>query len=81
MGSGETGEVTRDNARANKTGTLVRAVVADGLANPMLARAAPYDLLIANILAGPLTQLAPSIIRSLAPGAISSPRISSNGLA
>jgi len=40
------------------------------LANPILARAAPYDLLIANILAGPLTQLAPSIIRSLAPGAV-----------
>lgn len=63
-------EVTRDNARANGTGPLVRAVVADGLANPILSRAAPYDLLIANILAGPLTQLAPSIIRSLAPGAV-----------
>ena len=47
-----------------------RAVVADGLANPILSRAAPYDLLIANILAGPLTQLAPGIIRSLAPGAV-----------
>ena len=48
----------------------MRAVVADGLANPILSRAAPYDLLIANILAGPLTQLAPAIIRSLAPGAV-----------
>ena len=47
--------------RANGAGPLVRAVVADGLANPVLARAAPYDLLIANILARPLTQLAPSI--------------------
>ena len=63
-------EVTRDNAIANQTGPLVRAVVADGLANPILSRAAPYDLLIANILAGPLTQLAPSIIRSLQPGAV-----------
>jgi len=63
-------EVARDNAISNGTGPLVRAVVADGLANPILARAAPYDLLIANILAGPLTQLAPSIIRSLAPGAV-----------
>lgn len=63
-------EVTRDNARANGAGPLVSAVVADGLASPMLARGAPYDLLIANILAGPLTQLAPSIIRSLAPGAV-----------
>jgi len=63
-------EVTRDNARANGVAPLVRAVTADGLTNPILANAAPYDLLIANILAGPLTQLAPSIIRSLAPGAI-----------
>ena len=63
-------EVTRDNARANGVAPLVRAVTADGLTNPVLANGAPYDLLIANILAGPLTQLAPSIIRSLAPGAV-----------
>jgi ribosomal protein L11 methyltransferase len=62
--------VARDNAVANNTGPLVRAVVADGLANPVLARGAPYDLLIANILAGPLTRLAPEIIRVLAPGAM-----------
>jgi ribosomal protein L11 methyltransferase len=36
----------------------------------VLSHAAPYDLLIANILAGPLTQLAPSIQRALAPGAM-----------
>ena len=63
-------EVARDNAIANGTGPLVRAVVADGLANPILSRAAPYDLLIANILASPLTRLAPDIIKSLAPGAV-----------
>ena len=62
-------EVTRDNARANGAGPLVQAVTADGLASPVLAGGAPYDLLIANILAGPLTRLAPEIIRSLAPGA------------
>jgi len=63
-------EVARDNSNANGTGPLVRAVVADGLANPILSRAAPYDLLIANILASPLTRLAPDIIKSLAPGAV-----------
>jgi ribosomal protein L11 methyltransferase len=63
-------EVARDNAVANGVGPLVRAVVADGLANPILSRGAPYDLLIANILAGPLTKLAPDIIRSLAPRAV-----------
>src|SRR5262249_10459294 len=63
-------EVARDNAIANGSSPWIAAVVADGLANPILARAAPYDLLIANILAGPLTKLAPDIIKSLAPGAV-----------
>ena len=63
-------EVTRDNARANGVGPLVTALTAEGLTNPLLANAAPYDLLIANILAGPLTQLAPAIQRVLAPGAV-----------
>ncbi len=63
-------EVTRENARANCVAPLVRAVTADGLTNPILANGAPYDLLIANILAGPLTQLAPSITKALAPGAM-----------
>ena len=63
-------EVAHDNAVANDTGPLVRAVMADGLANPVLSHAAPYDLLIANILASPLTRLAPDIIRVLAPGAM-----------
>jgi len=61
-------EVTRQNARANGTGPLVTAVVADGLDNPLLKNGAPYDLLIANILASPLTRLAPAITRALAPG-------------
>ena len=63
-------DVTRDNARANGVGPLVTAITAEGLTNPLLARGAPYDLLIANILAGPLTQLAPAIQRALAPGAV-----------
>ena len=63
-------EVTHDNARANGVAPLVRAVTADGLTNPVLAGGAPYDLLIANILAGPLTQLAPGIVKALAPGAM-----------
>lgn len=63
-------DVTRDNARANGAAPLVRAVTADGLTNPILAGGAPYDLLIANILAGPLTQLAPAITKALAPGAM-----------
>jgi ribosomal protein L11 methyltransferase len=61
-------EVTRENARANGVSSLIAGVVADGLAAPALSAHAPYDLIIANILAEPLTRLAPSIVRALAPG-------------
>ena len=60
--------VAKENARANGVAPLVLAVTADGLDNPLLARGAPYDLIIAHILAGPLTRLAPAITRALAPG-------------
>jgi ribosomal protein L11 methyltransferase len=60
--------VTKENARGNGAGPLVRAVAADGLINPVLAMSAPYDLIVANILAGPLTRLAPQIIAALASG-------------
>src|SRR5581483_9984026 len=61
-------DVTGENARANGVGPWVRAVVADGLVHPTLAANAPYDLIIANILAGPLTRLAPQIVKALQPG-------------
>lgn len=61
-------EVTEENARANGVGPWVRAVVADGLVHPVLSANAPYDLVIANILAGPLTRLAPQIVGALKPG-------------
>jgi ribosomal protein L11 methyltransferase len=61
-------EVTEENAHANGVSPWVRAVVADGLVHPILAANAPYDLIIANILAGPLTRLAPQIVGALKPG-------------
>ena len=41
---------------------------AAGLGHSMLARLKPFDLLIANILAGPLVDLAPGFAAALAPG-------------
>jgi ribosomal protein L11 methyltransferase len=60
--------VAGENATLNDVGPLVRPVLADGLANPKLAAGKPYDLVMANILAGPLTKLAPQIAASVAPG-------------
>jgi ribosomal protein L11 methyltransferase len=61
-------EVTKENASANGEAPLIRALTADGLTHPVLAKQAPYDLIIANILASPLTKLAPEIAKALAPG-------------
>lgn len=36
--------------------------------HPLLEAAGPYDLLIANILAGPLVELAPEFARAVVPG-------------
>ncbi len=61
-------EVTDENAWLNGVGPWVTGVVADGMSNPALARGAPYDLIVANILAGPLTRLARDIGAAVAPG-------------
>jgi len=67
-------DVTADNARINAVrighapGELLLAV-ADGMDHEILTARAPFDLLIANILAGPLIELAPSFAASLTPGA------------
>lgn len=59
--------VARDNMRANGAARITTAVGA-GLDLPAIRRHAPYDLIVANILAGPLVMLAPAIRRSLASG-------------
>jgi ribosomal protein L11 methyltransferase len=63
-------EVARENAIANNVAPLIHAVVADGMADPQLSARAPYDLIMANILARPLTRLAPQIARATAPRGI-----------
>ena len=66
-------EVARDNAAINRVrlghgaGELLLAQ-ADGMASPMLAARAPFDLIVANILAGPLVELASDFARALALG-------------
>jgi len=68
-------DVARDNALINGirlghgAGELLLAQ-ADGMNSPLLSARAPFDLIIANILAGPLIELAPDFSRSLASGGI-----------
>ncbi len=61
-------EVTRDNAGVNGV-EGVELIVADGARDPRISDAAPFDLIIANILAGPLIAMAPEIASIAAPGA------------
>ena len=65
--------VTSDNARINgvRIGhgpSELLLAIADGMDHEILTIRAPFDLLIANILAGPLIELAPSFAASLTPG-------------
>jgi ribosomal protein L11 methyltransferase len=61
-------EVARENARANTVAPLIRATVADGLESPSIRARAPFHVICANILAAPLTRLAPTLAAALAPG-------------
>jgi ribosomal protein L11 methyltransferase len=65
--------VIADNADANGVplgagAGAVLVVIAPGLDHPLLEARGPYDLVIANILAGPLIELAPDFAAATVPG-------------
>lgn len=65
--------VMRDNCASNDVALGAGAgeltlVIADGMDHPLIAARAPYDMLIANILAGPLVELAPDFADHIPPG-------------
>lgn len=67
------GPVVAENADNNGVtlgdcGGQLAMVIAEGMDHPLLEAAGPYDLLIANILAGPLVELAPDFAGAVVPG-------------
>ena len=60
--------VARENLRINRAAERVRVVKSHGFGAAAVRRAAPFDLIVANILAGPLCRLARGFGRNLAPG-------------
>ena len=60
--------VTAENAALNDVGDL-QLIVADGTLDDAVVASAPYDLVIANILAGPLVSMAPELAAIAGPGA------------
>lgn len=61
-------EVAQANVTANGLDGRVRCVEAAGFDHPDLTEAAPFDLVFANILKGPLVALAPDMAQALLPG-------------
>lgn len=57
------------NAKENNEAAHISAIVAEGFDSENLASKAPFDLIVANILAGPLIDLAPQVKLALVPGA------------
>jgi ribosomal protein L11 methyltransferase len=63
-------KVAQENARLNVSGPLVESIRATGFSAPQFAQRRPFDLVLANILANPLRQLAGPMARHLAPSAL-----------
>ena len=61
-------EIAIENAALNGMAALCTFVTSVGLQAPELARRAPHDLIVANILAGPLIELSESFAAATRPG-------------
>jgi ribosomal protein L11 methyltransferase len=62
--------VARGNARLNGVGNLMEAICVTGFSAPQFAARGPFDLVLANILANPLRQMATPMAAHLAPSAL-----------
>jgi ribosomal protein L11 methyltransferase len=57
--------VARENAALNRLGSQIAMTLATGLEHPALRQAKPFDLVLANLLPGPLVELAPAMRRAI----------------
>lgn len=64
----ESVRVATNNAVLNQCEPLFEAYVSEGFANEKLRKKAPYDIIVANILKGPLVDMAEDMAQNLAPG-------------
>lgn len=61
-------KVARENVRRNGVAARVRCETATGMRHAAILHSAPFDLIVANILARPLMELAPKLAAQLASG-------------
>jgi ribosomal protein L11 methyltransferase len=62
-------KVAAENARANGVGPLLQVTWGNGFSAPYLRKRRPFDLILANILANPLREMATAMSAHLAGGA------------
>ena len=62
--------IARANARLNGVGRSVHVIDAAGFEHPLLREAGAFDLVLANLLPGPLIALAPAMRRALRAGGV-----------
>jgi ribosomal protein L11 methyltransferase len=65
---GDAVRAARDNARRNHAGAVITVIQANGVVAPAVRGAGPFDLVIANILLGPLQRLALPLTKFVATG-------------
>ncbi|GHC75286.1 50S ribosomal protein L11 methyltransferase [Limoniibacter endophyticus] len=61
-------KVAAENVALNGVSSHVDCVTAEGFGHPVFTEKGPFDLIVANILAGPLTALAPELYAQSASG-------------
>jgi ribosomal protein L11 methyltransferase len=64
----ESVRIARENRTNNRSGPKLKLLHAAGANHQAIRAAAPYDLILANILAGPLVMLSPDIAKLVRPG-------------
>lgn len=62
--------VARENARRNGLAARIRFAIGNGMTAPLVQSRAPYDLIVANILARPLVRMAGAVASALTPGGV-----------
>lgn len=63
-------EVTEENAKRNGESGRLICCISDGYENAVISKRSPYDLIVANILARPLMELAPQLEKHLSENGI-----------
>lgn len=63
-------EVALENAQINNVEDKIETAVSTGMDHPIFAQKGPFDLVLANILAGPLVELAPDIAKRTKKGSV-----------